>query len=83
MNDYYVVVVPRNEGDFHTVILDYGITLERAEQLVRWYIKDHKLRYKVNGEYKPALIQIHKITKEANKLPDGYYLMTLKEIKTV
>lgn len=76
----YVIVVPKNEGDFRPCILEYGISLEKASEKVKWYIKDHGLKFKKNGKIYPALIQIHKVS---DKLPDGYYVMALKEIKKV
>lgn len=77
-SSFYVVVVPKFKGDFRPRILEYGISLEKASKKVKWYINDHGLRFKTKGEIYPALIQIRRISE---KLPDGYYLMTLKEIK--
>lgn len=77
-NIYYVVIVPKNKGDFRPCVLEYGLSYEKAQEKVRWYINDHGLRFKQNGKTYPALVQI-KRTKEA--LPDGYYLLTVKAVK--
>ena len=77
-SSFYVVVVPKYKGDFRPCVLEYGISFKKASEKVKWYINDHGLRFKKNGTTYPALIQIHKIS---DTLPDGYYLMTLKEIK--
>lgn len=72
-NSYYVIVVPKRGQDFRPCLLEYGITYEKAERVMRWYINDHGLRFKKDGKVYPALVQIHRIKDE---LPDGYYLFT-------
>ena len=75
---FYVVVVPKYNGDFRPCVLEYGLSYEKAQEKVRWYINDHGLRFKKDGKEYPALIHI-KRTKDA--LPDGYYLLTVKAVK--
>lgn len=73
---YYVVIVPENKGDFRPCVLDYGLSYEKAQEKVRWYINDHGLRFKKGDKKFPALVQIRR-TKDT--LPDGYYLLTMKK----
>lgn len=75
---FYVVVVPKYKGDFRPCVLEYGLSYEKAQEKVRWYINDHGLRFKKDGKEYPALIQV-KRTKDT--LPDGYYLFTVKAVK--
>lgn len=78
-NSYYVIVVPKRGQDFRPCLLEYGITYEKAERVMRWYINDHGLRFKKNGKVYPALVQIKRINET---LPDGYFLISsIKEIK--
>ena len=77
---FTVVVVPTNNGDFRPCVLAYGISLEKAQQKVRWYINDHGLRFKSGNKTFPALVQIRRIN---DPLPDGYFLFTAKEVKIV
>ena len=75
---FYVLIVPETSGTFRPTVLEYGLTFTQASEKVRWYINDHGLRFKVNGETYPALIQI----KSAKRgLPNNYRLMTFKEKK--
>ena len=72
-DSFYVVVVPKKEGEFRPCVLEYGISYEKAAEKVRWYINDHGLRFKQNGKVYHALIQIKRINET---LPDGYFLFT-------
>ena len=75
---FKVVVVPTND-DFRPCVLEYGISLEKAESIVKKYINDHGLTFKANNKRYPALVQIRKIS---DPLPDGYFLFTVKGVET-
>lgn len=78
-NLYFVIVVPKNREDFRPCVLEYGVDYEKAQKIVRWYINDHGLRFKVSNKIYPALVQIKRINET---LPDGYFLISsIKEIK--
>lgn len=77
---YYVIVVPQNEGDFNPLVIEYGISLKSAENVVRRYINDHGMRFKKNGKKYPSFVRIMRISEP---LPEDYYLLTLKEIVEV
>lgn len=70
---YYVTVLPKNTGDFRPLIIDYGLTYEKANNVMRRYIQDHGMRFKKNGKHYPAFVYIYKITQ---RLPKGYYLFS-------
>lgn len=76
-NFYYKVVVVPTEDDFLPKVLEYGIDYETAEKKVRKYINDHGLRFKKNGKYYPALVQIRRIK---DPLPDGEFFFTVKGV---
>lgn len=78
MNYYKVIVVPIEPDDFRPCVLEYGVSLEKAEKIVRRYVCDHGLRFKKDGKFYPALVQIRKIKE---MLPDGYFLLTPKGVK--
>ena len=75
---FYVLIVPKTSGTFRPTVLEYGLSFTQASEKVRWYINDHGLRFKANGETYPALIQI-KSAKHG--LPNNYRLMTFKKEK--
>lgn len=78
---YYVVVEPSNKGDFRPSVLDYGLTYEGAENVMRTFIKDHGLRFKENGKHYPCYVYIKRST--VDELPKGYRMLTLKHLKVV
>lgn len=75
---YCVEVVPKREKDFSPHALGYFKSYEKAEATKRWYINDHGLTFKKNGKHYPALVQIRRTD---DPLPDGDFLLTVKEIK--
>ena len=78
--NYYVLIVPKNDGDFRPIVLDYGLSYEKASERMRWYINDHGLNYKENGRQYRAFIHIKRTTEP---IPTGYRLMALKDVKGV
>ena len=75
---YYVVVMPKFEGKFRPFVLDYGLSYEKAERVMRQYVDDHGLHYFEDGKNHEAFCFI-KRTKE--ELPSGYRIKNLKNIK--
>ena len=75
---FNVVVVPSHGDDFRPRVLEYGVSIEKAQKAVRWYINTYGLRYKENGRHYHALVQIKRIK---DPLPDGYFLFTPVNVK--
>ena len=75
---YYVVAEPQNKGDFRPVVLEYGIDLKTAENVVRRFINTNGLRYKIKDTKYPAFIRIRRI---AETLPKNYVLITKVEVE--
>ena len=73
---YYVVAEPQNEDDFRPVVLEYGIDLITAEKVVRRYINDFGLLYKVGKTKYPTFVRIHRI---ADNLPDDYVMLKARD----
>ena len=69
---YYVVAEPQHDGDFRPVIIEYGIDLLTADKIVRKYINDNGLRYKVKGKKYPAFVRVHRIS---DNVPDEYVMV--------
>ena len=78
MSDFYKVVVVSTNDDFRPCVLEYGVSLEKAEKVVKRYVCDHGLTFKKDGKVYPALVQIRKIK---DFLPDGYFLLSAKGVK--
>ena len=74
---YYVVAEPQNKGTFRPIVLEYGIDLIHAERVVRKYINENGLRYKIGDKKYPAFIRIRRIS---DTLPDDYILFTKVEV---
>ena len=74
---FKVVVVPTND-DFLPYVLEYGVSLEKAEKTVRQYVNNNGLTFKKNGKRYPALVQIKEIIEP---LPEGFNLLEVKESK--
>lgn len=75
---FYVVAEPQHNGDFRPVVLEYGVDLIKAERIVRNYINDFGLRYKVGNKKFPTFVRIHRIS---DNLPDGYVMLVKKEVE--
>lgn len=74
---YYVVAEPQHKGDFRPIVIEYGIDFNTAEKVVRKYINENGLRFKVKDERYPAFVRIMRISE---KLPDKYVLITKAEV---
>lgn len=66
---YYIVIEPRYRGDFNPVILDYGVSYEKATAIMREYINESGMKYKG----KPCHLFIKQT---AYGLPKGYKVIT-------
>lgn len=75
---FKVIVVPIERDDFRPCVLEYGVSLEKAEKAVRHYVNVNGLRFKKDGKYHPALVQIRRMK---DPLPDGYFLLSAKGVK--
>lgn len=68
---FYVMVVPKHEGDFRPLVIDYGLSFDSATNVMRNFIKDHGLRFKANGKNYPAFVRIYRTSET---LPENYFV---------
>lgn len=68
----YVVAEPQNKGDFRPVVLEYGVDLITAQKVVRKYINDFGLLYKVGRTKYPAFVRIRRVSEH---LPKNYLML--------
>lgn len=72
-NTYYVMVEPTSKASikFSPRVLEYGLTFEKANAVMRNFVMNHGLWIKVNGERQPARVHIYRTSKT---LPENYFV---------
>lgn len=72
-NTYYVMVKPTSKAKikFRPCALDYGLTFEKATAVMRNFIMQHGLWFKVKGERQPARVHIYRTSET---LPENYFV---------
>ena len=72
-NTYYVMVVPTSKASvkFRPCILEYGLDFEKANLVMRNFIKTSGLWFKVGGQKQPARVQIYRTSET---LPENYFV---------
>lgn len=70
---YYVVVKPTSKAKvkFNPCVLEYGLDYEKAKIVMRNFIMQHGLWFKVNGERQPARVHIYRTSET---LPENYFI---------
>ena len=68
---YYVMVEPTSKTSFRPCVLEYDLTFEKATAVMRRFIMDHGLWFKVKGEKRPARVHIYRTSKT---LPENYFI---------
>ena len=68
---YYVMVEPTSKAKFRPCVLEYGLTFEKATAVMRRFVMDHGLWFKVKGEKLPARIHIYRTSET---LPENYFI---------
>ena len=72
-NTYYVMVVPTSKAKvkFNPCVLEYGLDYEKAKSVMRNFIMQHGLWFKVKGERQPARVHIYRTSET---LPENYFI---------
>lgn len=72
-NTYYVMVVPTSKAKikFRPCVLEYGLTFDKATVVMRNFIMNHGLWFKVGGQKQPARVQIYRTSET---LPEDYFV---------
>lgn len=72
-NTYYVIVKPTSKAEvkFRPCVLDYGLTFDKATAVMRNFVMEHGLWFKVGGKRQPARVQIYRTSET---LPEDYFI---------
>lgn len=72
-NTYYVMVVPTSKAKikFRPCVLEYGLAFDKATAVMRNFIMNHGLWFKVGGQKQPARVHIYRTSET---LPEDYFI---------
>ena len=72
-NTYYVMIVPTSKAKvkFNPCVLEYGLDYEKAKIVMRNFIMQHGLWFKVGGQKQPARVHIYRTSET---LPENYFV---------